>query len=76
MTTARFSILFYAHRDGNASAIVIPRMARFHDDGRFVFESNESASESCGSRGELREATECKISLAFAPLEDLGATHL
>jgi len=48
---------------------VIPRMARFHDNGRFVLESNESASESCGSRGDLREATECKISLTFARLE-------
>lgn len=55
--------------------IIIPRTARFHDNDRFVFESNESASESCGSRGELRE-TECKISLVFAPLEYLGATHL
>lgn len=58
---------------------IIPRMARFHDNGRravLLLESNESASESCGSRGELREATECKISLVFAPLEYLVATHL
>lgn len=67
---------FYFTRSATVIPAIIPRMARFHDNGRFVFESNESASESCGSRGELREATECKISLVFEPLEYLGATHL
>lgn len=59
----RFSVLFYARRAA-IMPVVIPSMKRFHDNARFILESNESGSESRGSplriaRGDLMQNFSC-----------------